>query len=392
MPKQKSHSDYPKHFVSRYGKVHVYKNDNRGKWTVYVVSWSVGKQRKRLSFSNEMAALNHAELVQEQLKMGEPLAAKITSAKALYIEACEQKLNGVPLMEAVEYYLSMHGGLPGLAHSSVDLKEVVGAFLKSVTKAGNQPRDIGTLRAHLNKFAECMQVPMESIRTADIDRYLGDNPKWSNRTKTNHRASLMRLFNFAIEKDLLPKAMANPVDKSTTYKAELTGSPGIFSPQELNKLFESVEPEWMPYLAIGAFAGLRTAELSRLEWGDVRLDEKVIILDARHTKTKRRRVAHMPENLVAWLESYGGIREGLICPNKNPNKMTNRLSKDAKVEWKHNALRHSYITYQMAILRDAAKVAEQCGNSPEQVQANYKANATESQAKAWFSITPKPTA
>jgi hypothetical protein len=43
----------------------------------------------------------------------------------------------------------------------------------------------------------------------------------------------------------------------------------------------------------------------------------------------------------------------------------------------------------MAILRDAAKVAEQCGNSPQQVQVNYKANATESEAKKWFAIRPK---
>jgi hypothetical protein len=42
----------------------------------------------------------------------------------------------------------------------------------------------------------------------------------------------------------------------------------------------------------------------------------------------------------------------------------------------------------MAILRDAAKVAEQCGNSPQQVQANYKANALESEAKKWFAIRP----
>ena len=70
--------------------------------------------------------------------------------------------------------------------------------------------------------------------------------------------------------------------------------------------------------------------------------------------------------------------------------MTGRLAAASKVEWVHNGLRHSYISYQMAILRDAAKVAEQCGNSPEQVQANYKANATETEANRWFSVRPAP--
>jgi integrase len=385
MPKQKSNGEYPKHLVSRYGKVHIYKNSNRGAWVVYVVAWSIGRKRHRLSFSDEMAALNHAELVQEQFKKGEQLATAISSSKALYYETCEQKLNGVSLLDAVDYYMRMHGE----TKSGVSLQKVKDEFMEGVKKLGNQPRDISTLRGHLNKFADCMKVPMESIRAVDIDRYLQGHESWSNRTRINHRSSIMRLFNWAIEKERLPSNMANPVEKSSTYKSETTGSPGIFTPSELQKLLDTVEEDWMPYIAIAAFAGPRSAEIPRLEWESVLFDEKVIVLDARHTKTKRRRVAQMPDNLVLWLKSYSGKKEGPICPSKNPNKMTNRLSKDAKVLWKHNGLRHSYVSYQMAILRDAAKVAEQCGNSPEQVQANYKANALESEAKKWFAIKPK---
>ena len=387
MPKQKQGASYPKHFVSRYGKVHIYKNQNRGQWTVYVVAWSVGKKRNRMSFSDEAAAEAHAELVQEQMKKGETLAAKVNSSRALYFEACEQKLNGTPLMEAVEYYMLMHGNAP--SKTGVDMSRVKDEYLKSTTKAGNQIRDIQTLRSHLNRFVESVKVPMESVRPVDIDNYLQDHKDWSNRTRNNNRTSILRLFNWAIEKEYLNKNQINPVERATTYKVESGGSPGIFTPSELQKLFDSVEEEWMPYLAIAAFAGPRAAEIPRLEWESVLFDEKVIVLDARHTKTKRRRVAQMPDNLVEWLKSYNGEKKGPICPTKNPNKMTNRLSKDAKVLWKHNGLRHSYVSYQMAVLRDAAKVAEQCGNSPEQVQANYKANALESEAKKWFAIKPK---
>lgn len=389
MPKLKlSNADtYPKHIVSRYGKVHIYKNTNRGNWVTYVVAWSVGKKRQRASFSDELAAQDHAELVQEQFKNGEPLAAKITSSKALYYEACEQKLNGVSLMGAVEYYLLMHGGVS--SKPSVSIEKLVDDYLKNAVKAGNQIRDIQTIRSHLARFSHSMKVPTESIRAVDIDRYLQEPKDWSNRTRNNHKQSISRLFNWAIEKEHLPAGMANPAEKATHYKVESSGSPGIFTPQELQKLFDNVEQDWMPYLAIAAFAGPRSAEIPRLDWESVLFDEKVIVLDAKHTKTKRRRVAHMPENLVAWLKSYKGDRTGPICPTKSSNKMTGRLSKASKVPWKHNGLRHSYVSYQMAILRDAAKVAEQCGNSPQQVQANYKANALESEAKKWFAILPK---
>jgi integrase len=389
MPKLKlSNTDaYPKHIVSRYGKVHIYKNTNRGNWVTYVVAWSVGKKRQRVSFSDELAAQDHAELVQEQLKNGEPLAAKITSSKALYYESCEQKLNGVSLIDAVEYYLAMHGG-SGI-EQAVSIEKLVEEYLKSVAKAGNDERDIQTVRSHLSRFSSSMKVPIESIRAVDIDRYLESPKDWANRTRNNHKQSISRLFNWAVEKGYLPSNFENPTEKATRYKVVSSGSPGIFTPQELQKLFDHVEEDWMPYLAIAAFAGPRSAEIPRLDWSAVLFDEKVIVLEEKHTKTKRRRVAHMPDNLVDWLKSYRGEMKGPICPAKNSNKMTGRLSKSSKVEWKHNGLRHSYISYQMAILRDAAKVAEQCGNSPDQVQANYKANAVESEARKWFAIRPK---
>lgn len=388
MPKQKESQDYPKHFVSRYGKVHVYRNTNRGNWTVYVVAWSVGKKRQRLSFSNEEAALDHAALVQEQFKKGEPLAAKVSSSKALYYEACEQKLKGVSLMDAVDFYLSMHGGAD-IEKSGVSLEETKNAYLKSVEKAGNQIRDIQTLRSHLNRISDEVKIPMERVRAVDIDKYLQSPKDWSNRTRNNHRTSIHRLFSWAIEKGYLGAAHANPVERATTYKVEAAESPGIFTPEQLQKLFNHVETEWMPYLAVSAFAGVRAAEVSRLSWGDILFDEKVIVLEQRHTKTKRRRVAHMPENLVEWLQSYEGEKTGRLIPAKTSNKLTARLAEAAKIEWVPNGLRHSYISYQMALLRDAAKVAEQCGNSPQQVQENYKANATEREAKKWFAIAPK---
>lgn len=392
MPKQKSKAapEYPKHIVSRYGKVHIYRNTNRGNWTVYVVAWSVGKKRQRLSFSDEAAALNHAELVQKQFENGEPLAARVSSSKALYYEACEQKLKGISLMEAVDYYLMMHGGEP--SNSGLSLVDLVEKYIKGAEKAGNKIRDIQTIRSHLRRFSSHIKVPTESIRALDIDRYLQDEKDWSNRTRNNHRQSISRLFNWAIEKEYLPRNMQNPAERATTYKVETSGSPGIFTPKELTTLLDYAAEnlkEWVPYLAISAFAGVRSAEVARLQWSDILTEEKVIVLESRHTKTNRRRVAHMPDNLVLWLNSYKGEKSGRICPAKNPNKMTNQLSKDTKIPWKHNALRHSYISYQMAILRDAAKVAEQCGNSPQQVQANYKANALESDAKKWFDVCPK---
>ncbi len=61
-----------------------------------------------------------------------------------------------------------------------------------------------------------------------------------------------------------------------------------------------VAPEFVPFLAIGAFAGLRTAEIHRLDWGHVDFGEGYIEVTARNAKVRgRRRLVPMTENLKA---------------------------------------------------------------------------------------------
>jgi hypothetical protein len=75
----------------------------------------------------------------------------------------------------------------------------------------------------------------------------------------------------------------------------------------------------------------------------------------------------------------------------NLNRYIGNLAKEAGVEWKNNALRHSYVTYAMAQERDAWKVAEQVGNSPRVLQAHYKGLVLATDATEWFGITPDNT-
>jgi hypothetical protein len=65
-----------------------------------------------------------------------------------------------------------------------------------------------------------------------------------------------------------------------------------------------------------------------------------------------------------------------------------RAAARAKVKWKRNGFRHSYISYRVATLKDVPAVALECGNSPQVIFSNYRALATDAEAKAWFSILP----
>ena len=65
-----------------------------------------------------------------------------------------------------------------------------------------------------------------------------------------------------------------------------------------------------------------------------------------------------------------------------------KADKLAAVPWKHNALRHSFISYRCADIQNVAQVALEAGNSPGMIFGHYRELVAASEAKTWFAITP----
>lgn len=65
-----------------------------------------------------------------------------------------------------------------------------------------------------------------------------------------------------------------------------------------------------------------------------------------------------------------------------------RIATSAGIQWSHNALRHSCLTFRTAILQNPAQVAFEAGNSAGMIYKHYKALRTEAQAREWFDVVP----
>jgi hypothetical protein len=61
---------------------------------------------------------------------------------------------------------------------------------------------------------------------------------------------------------------------------------------------------------------------------------------------------------------------------------------DSNVKWKHNALRHSFISYRVARTKNVNEVAMEAGNSPDMIFKHYRELVTEKEADAWLGVTP----
>jgi integrase len=208
------------------------------------------------------------------------------------------------------------------------------------------------------------------------------------------------LFKFAIKRGYLPKDHdeMSGVETATVDSGEIE----VFSPAELQKLFAAcltpvkergkwrTREEMIPYLAIAAFCGLRAAEIMRLDWSEVHLTgtEKFVEVKAGNAKTASRRTVPISENCAAWLERYAKPSGPVINLSRADKQLFLYLAGKSGVKWKHNGLRHSFISYRLAVVKDVGQVSLEAGNSPQMVFKHYRQLVRESEAQEWFAIRP----
>jgi len=146
----------------------------------------------------------------------------------------------------------------------------------------------------------------------------------------------------------------------------------------------------VPFLAMSGFAGLRSKELERLDWAEVQIERGFIELKRSKTKTGQRRLVPILPNLAQWLGPY--VQESgrvWLYGDSYLSRLKMQVAEEAGIQWKHNALRHSFASYRLAQIQNANQVALETGHTAKVLFTNYRELVTAEEAKSWFGIVPK---
>ena len=100
-----------------------------------------------------------------------------------------------------------------------------------------------------------------------------------------------------------------------------------------------------------------------------------------------RRVIPIPDKLAAWLQPLP--RRGKVLPHQSLHRQTTALARSLGMDWPGNVLRHSFISYRIAVVKSADQVALEAGNSAAIIFKHYRELVTEDVATEWFPILPK---
>ena len=145
-------------------------------------------------------------------------------------------------------------------------------------------------------------------------------------------------------------------------------------------------------MLIGAFAGLRPAELSRLKWENIDRNAGLIEVTAKTAKTARRRFVKIQPNLAEWLLPHFGRKGAVCCVNIRKRLEATRRDAGLK-EWPGNALRHGFASYHLAHFNEAAALALEMGHTDSRMLfAHYRKFVRPKDAAAFWQIKPRATA
>ena len=400
--------------------VRVYRRKTPSGNVAYMVSnYADGENRRFDCYPSEAEAIDAAETLAKRLDKRDYVAASMTQEQAIEYSGAAQVLKpfNVRVGDAastVAGCLKLVGDLSNLhaaaknyaaTHKQTTKKlvsVVVAEFLKIKASRGASVRYMKDLRSRLEHFAHDCKKDACNITTADLQDWL-DRRKLKPQNYRNFRTVLHTLFQFAVARGY---AADNPVEGVERVKVN-GGDVEVFTPNEIMRLLEVARvsfPEFLPCLAIGAFAGLRSAEIERLEWNDIHLGERFIVVGASRAKTASRRTVPISDNLAAWLMPFGG-REGKVWLGDSPHfyrqmesiaaatavdaTPEKNIKEQKPVKWKANGLRHSYASYRFAQIGDAGRVAGELGNSAAVVHKHYRQLVTPADAERWFNVKPE---
>jgi integrase len=272
---------------------------------------------------------------------------------------------------------------------------------------------------------------VSTITTSDLTKWLhscgkeglGDGPLGSRSVK-NYRNALSELFIYASKKRY---CVDNPLARLTREDVSALGGAkskrakiNVLSVAEAEQLIhtaaENPKLDLLPSVTLRLFCGLRTEEICRLTWHDVRWQEAEPYVHISEDKAKGRsaRNVTIPANALEWLAlcpvKDGPLARGKSQPGKPAQHMKSpqyckkfrRLVKlaglgeaDEKTgdwcsTWETNDTRHSFGSYHFAKGGDSIRTSNEMGHRQgDAVLFNhYRRLATKAEGERFFSIKP----
>lgn len=374
-------------------KVRKYRDAQRPKLKYIVAYKEDGGKRKRSFFETREKAQAFADDWNVRLKNeGREVVVSFDSSLRVMASECAEQLAkfGKSIADATAFFVDHLQKAARSITVAALVDEVIERKSKE-TKNGQAAKksylhSLNVLLGRFKKeFGDRLASEFDVLEISDwLDglRNLQTGAPLSRQSRSNMARALGVMFSYAKFRRYVA---TNPI---TEIPKPSSGSlPEILSVEQLSRMLEIADPDLLPVVAIGAFAGLRTDEIMRLDWADINFQEGFIKVNS--SKHGGERHVDITETLRAWI--------GGLCKVSGPIKPTNfrkridALRKAAGITpWPNNGLRHSFASYHLAYFNNDALTRMQMGHWRESAMLiqHYRRAVSKADGQRYWALRP----
>jgi integrase len=367
-----------------------------GRWHVNVIAaLSPNGKRQRLVFNSRQAALAHIE----ELKV---------RRDNLSVTNC--KLSSEQLLDAAAAYELL------AEHPSVSLTDAASAYIESAKTRGASVtvaqlfESFRQAKKHRSKFymrdirwatdrlAPFAQKLVSDVTRNDIASALAGLPDSS---RNNVLRTLRAIFRYAHDLGYVKELPVRKNDFVEIKRMEID----VLPVGKIRRLLETTlehDPALLPLLLVETFCGVRPAEAARVQWSDIDLLRKKLIIRAVISKTGSARPIELAPCALAWFQLYaatdGAQTSGAIAPWPE-SVLRTRLRKvryyagyrGAGAEWTPGALRDAFCSYHLAHYGSIDRMITEAGHTDlRTTKDHYLGLVTKEAAAEFWNLFPPP--
>lgn len=270
------------------------------------------------------------------------------------------------------------------AISPVSLRDAVARFIAHV-EGEEKPSQayLIDIKAKVNRFvAEYPGSQAHEFTRAEIKDYLSDWTVASTRNQVLKRLS--KFFGWAKKERFL---VIDPSQDIDFAKVEQRENIDVYSVDEITRLLNAADTSYKaiaPWVILGAFGFMRSAEICRLDWSSVDFEKGSITIAASIAKTGKRRMVEFNDALRHWLTPYRKTSGPVV---QHLNGDVAKCFEAAGVKRLHNALRHSCISFAVASgMATLNQIFLWAGHTPSIALKHYIEQMTRAEAEPYWAI------
>lgn len=253
-------------------------------------------------------------------------------------------------------------------------------FAEHQAAAGHSPGTVHLRRHYLDRLAAAVDpVPPWAVTTEQLAAFLAVD-RWSPETRKSARASVRGFYRWGM---LVGRIAESPADRLPTVRIPRP-LPHPTPERTLHEALAVASDRDRLMLMLGAYAGLRRAEIAALRWSDVGAGflrvrgkggrERVVPLHARLVPALGYELEHRQAGRLTPGHRYGDPHSPFVFPGQGcghitPGAVGKILAR--MIDMPGHSLRHRFATRAYAGTHDLRAVQELLGHSRPETTAIY---------------------